>query len=262
MENLWFFMLTTQRKPALTAPPIHIFKPLLLALLSAAAAAGGLDAENPVRWLGGRLFQTTLWLHPLSLSASHNIRVSPVSDSAGDPAILQFSAPQGGSLSQELKAPPGYNIKKILLCSNRNRPMAGVKVQLAQSLAGDYAVPLAYAGMADRAPGCAVYAADSGQDDWGRPGQAVDARIFKTLRILLPAAAAGEIEAVGLRLQASAPEARNLSFPQPPARLGAWTAGAETAGDYLPAALDDVSNVYFKPAGQPADTEPNRATGQ
>ncbi|MFM8332159.1 MAG: hypothetical protein ACKN9T_10760 [Candidatus Methylumidiphilus sp.] len=246
----------------MSAPPIHIFKPLLLALLSTAAAADGLDAEKSARWRGGKLFQTTLWLHPLRLSASDTIRVSPISDSAGDPVILQFSAPQGGSLSQELKAPGGYNIKKILLCSNRNRPMAGVQVQLAQSLAGDYAVPLAYAGMAGPAPGCAVYAADSGQDDWGRPGQAVDARTFKTLRILLPAAAAGEIEAVGLRLQASAPAVRNLSFPQPPARLGARTAGAETAGDYLPAALDDVSNVYFKPAGQSADTEPGSATGR
>lgn len=182
-------------------------KPLCLIVLATGtmAADNGLNEQHSLCPGNDKvLFQTTSWVSPAKFSADRDTELSPINDSSGMPTSLQFYAPKGGRLSNHLQAPAGYAVKKILLCSNQNRPMAGVKLEMAKA---DQAVPvvaLSFERMSSVAPGCAIYALTTGVDDWGLPGQTLDPAIYTRLDIVLsPSKMPGEIESVGVRLQAA-----------------------------------------------------------
>jgi hypothetical protein len=243
---------------------MKFLKPLLLALaVTESMADSGLAGRDASRAANKTLFQATRWLSPVGFSPDRDTLASPVNDASGTPAFLQLFAPKGGRLSHHLQIPEGYTIKKILLCSNQNRPLTGVKVQLAQDGPPGSAMQLPFQRMSIVATGCAVYALSAGMDDWGLPGQSLDAKLYTTLEIMLPPSRTQtEIEAVGIRLQAAAPPypapMRVENQPRPACQAAGhgnwatggpenngWGAGENCRSGPPSAAKDDVANVYF-----------------
>lgn len=242
---------------------MKLLKPLWLILLATGSMAdNSLIAQDSFCPNNNQaLFQTTSWLSPATFSADRDTLLSPINDTSGTPIFLQFYAPKGGRLSNNLQAPAGYAIKKILVCSNQNRPITGVKVEVAKNRQPGAAIALPFERMSSIAPGCAIYALTTGTDGWGLPGQTLDPKVYTRLEIVLPPSKAlGEIESVGVRLQAAAPHAHPLEPRQNRLRQthladSAWATGGEEDGhwdeaencwsDPPPASHDEVSDVYF-----------------
>jgi hypothetical protein len=201
---------------------------LALAAMATLLLAGRSDAQNAAS-ADRALFQTTRWLNPVEFSHDASIAASPIKDESGGLVFLQFTAPQGGSLNASTLTPDGYNIKKVLVCSNQNKPIVGLKVSLSTDAPNGVSIQLPFERMSSPLTGCALYATVTGSDDWGLAGQALDAKHFKRLEIRLPPSnLPADIEAVGLRLQAAAP-----SGPRTLPR------------QWQPAHKDDLGDVYI-----------------
>jgi hypothetical protein len=209
-------------------------KPCKCSFLALAAMAtlllvpGHTDAQNDMP-AARALFQTTRWLNPVDFSHDASIAASPIKDESGGLVFLQFSAPQGGSLNASTLTPDGYNIKKVLVCSNQNKPIAGLTVSLSTDAPNRLPIQLPFERMSSPPTGCALYATGTGSDDWGQAGQTLDAKYYKRLEIRLPPSnIPADIEAVGLRLQAAAPNRPRTPPPQ-----------------WRPAHQDDLGDVYI-----------------
>jgi len=156
-------------------------------------------------------FRTTEWLNPFDFfqglaDGTFGKAATTVVD--GVPVALPLPA-AGGTLSQTLEVPPGFRIKKVLVCAQAAAALPLVtaipdlQVRLSQNLpAPSSPRTLVFQRMALSAPSCAVYRV---VDDSGTIATSVDPRLSPTtLSILTPAGAAAEITGIGLRLQAVA----------------------------------------------------------
>jgi len=190
------------------------------------------------------LFQTTRWLNLAEFAHDRDTWAELVDNGSGIQASLQLAAPQGGKLSAPLHLPADYAIKKILLCSNQNRPINGISLRLTRDSQASAAMPLLFERMSYAASGCAVYAPADGVDGWGRAGQTFNANQRSTLAIIFPPSATpAEIEAVGLRLQAAAPPYL------PPGTPRQWQTRQEDMADVYFTSLDSRHNSTHGVAG-------------
>jgi hypothetical protein len=139
-------------------------------------------------------YRTTSWSSLLNFTPSPiGTNISTIYDPVSDiPTALHFEA-TGGSISKSLEVPPGFMIKKVLVCGTVPAPAFTVGLmQTSFDLSPAPVIPFAFDHVSAQQPSCAVYMASG----------PVDPRVAPTvLRIGLPAVV-GDITAVGLRLEA------------------------------------------------------------
>jgi len=187
--------------------------PTLMAATIAIAFTANHSAQAADCQMNQLYFRTTQWLNPLDFTVSQTDELgNVVTSSPALPSTTSTSLPApvelpdaGGLLWKTLEVPPGFKIKKALVCTNypnTSVPVPDISVNLKQTYPTAVVSPLGYERMSVKRPGCAVYSVTQAVDELNNPGQPVDPRKSPTTLIIsTPRHPIGDITAIGLRLQ-------------------------------------------------------------